>query len=130
MDQTPLVSDEIDAGAEFIRRLHGYRPVKAAFWLRRAEEGERYLHVALDGLTEHNINDAYVEVLRITQAMKDHYIDPFRVNLVTLDDPVVRAVLDIYRRFPGRVPPRYHGPVLGDVAVAEVYIYPQPAAKP
>jgi len=43
---------------------------------------------------------------------------------------MAKAILDIYRRFPGRIPPRFNGPVLGGVAIAEVYIYPQLPAKP
>jgi hypothetical protein len=62
--------------------------------------------------------------------MRDHYIDPFRVKVVSTHDPVAKAILDIYRRFPGRIPPRFNGPVLGGVAVAEVYIYPPLPARP
>jgi hypothetical protein len=63
--------DEIDAGTEFLKRLNAYRPVKAACWLRKSEDEERYLYVALDGLTVENSDSAYREVLRITAEMKD-----------------------------------------------------------
>jgi hypothetical protein len=33
MDQGQLVSEEIDAGAELVRRLDQHVPVKAAFWV-------------------------------------------------------------------------------------------------
>ncbi len=122
--------NEIDAGSEFLRRLNQFRHVRAAYWLRGAEDGERYLHVALEGLTDQNIDVAYGEVLRIASEMKDHYIDPFPVKILRVEEPVVQAVVDIYRRFPGRIPTRFNGPVLGGVPVAEVYIYPQFAAKP
>jgi hypothetical protein len=130
MDQTPLVMDEIEAGKEFIRRMQAYQPVKAAWWMRETEDAGRYLHVALEGLTMDNIDAAYGEVLRIANEMKDHYIDPFRVKLVSPDDPAARAILDHYRRYPGRVPLRLNGSVLGKVAAAEVYIYPLPAPRP
>lgn len=130
MDQAPLVMDEIDAGEEFIKRLHAYRPVKAACWLREADGGERYLYVALDGLTDANADIAYGEVFRITGQMKDHYLDPFRVKVISPDDPIAKAVMDIYQRFPARIPTRFNGAVLGGIAVAEVYIYPPLPAKP
>ena len=130
MDKAPLVMDEIAAGEAFIKRLNDHAPVKAACWLRSDEGGERYLYVALDGLNENNTDIAYGEVIRVTQEMKDHYVDPFRVKLVSMNDPIAGAIVDIYRRFPGRVPPRFNGPVLGGVGVAEVYIYPQLPAKP
>ena len=70
MDQAPLVMDEIEAGREFLQRLHASWPVKAACWL---QDGERYLYVALDGLTEAAVDAAYGEVWRVTREMKDHY---------------------------------------------------------
>ncbi len=131
MDQAPLVMDEIEAGEAFIERLHEHAPVKAAWWLRRAEEGDRYLYVAIDSLNESNFDVVYGEVLRIAGEMKDrYYIDPFRVNVVGTNDPMAKAIMDIYRRFPGRIPPRFDGRVLGGVAIAEVFIYPRLPAKP
>jgi len=121
--------DEIDAGAEFLKRLNAYRPVKAACWLRRSEEEERYLYVALDGLTDENSDIAYGEVLRIAGEMKDQFIDPFRVKVITPEHSVAKAVAEIYRRFPGRIPTRFNGRVFAGMAVAEVYIYPELPAK-
>jgi hypothetical protein len=96
--------------------------------MRSDEAGERYLYVAIDVLNDSDVDRAYGEVLRITQEMKDQYLDPFRVKVVSTNDPVAKAIMDVYRRFPGRIPYRYDGPVLGDVA--EVFIYPQLPAKP
>ncbi|MBI3821200.1 MAG: hypothetical protein HY289_00805 [Planctomycetes bacterium] len=123
MDKAPLVIDEIDAGREFIKRLNAYQAVKAACWLREADDGERYLYIALEGLTAENV--AYGEVMRVTSAMKDHYIDPFRVKLIATTDPIAKAVLDLYRRYPGRMPTRFDGSIFGGTAAAEVYVYPQ-----
>ncbi len=125
MDPAPLVMCEIDAGEEFIKRLSAYQPVRAACWLRPTEDSERYLYVALEGLTDENIDAGYKEVLRVTREMKDHYIDPFRVRLIRTDHPVAKAILDIYRRFPGPVPTRPGGSSLGGMPVTEAYIYPQ-----
>jgi hypothetical protein len=124
MDPSPLVTDEIDAGAEFLQRLHASRPVTAACWLREADDEERYLYAAIDGLTVDNSGAAYVEVLRIANAMKDHYIDPFRVKLIGPDHPVAQAVRDVYLRYPGRIPTRFPGRVFAGGTAAEVYIYP------
>ncbi len=125
MYASPLVTDEIEAGAEFLKHLHAYRPVKAACWLRGEENEERYLYVALEGLTEDNVDIAYGEVLRSTQGMQHHFMDPFRVKLIRTDNPVARAVLDIYRRYPGRIPPRSNGGVFAGKAVTEAYVYPE-----
>lgn len=130
MDTSPLVMDEIDAGRELLERLNAYRPVKAACWLREAEDEERYLYAALDGLTVENRDSAYVEVLRISRAMTNLYIDPFRVKLIAPDHRVAQAILEIYRRFPGRVPTHVNGTVFAGMSMSEVYIYPEVQAKP
>jgi hypothetical protein len=125
MDTSALVMDEIEAGAEFLKRLNAFQPVKAACWLREAESEERYLYAALDGLTVENSDLAYGEVLRIAGEMKDRYIDPFRVKLIDTEHPVAKAVMEIYRRYPGRIPTRFNGRIFAGLAVAEVYVYPQ-----
>jgi hypothetical protein len=130
MDTSSLVVEEIEAGAEFLTQMHKLRPVKAACWLRESEEEERYLYVALEGLTVDNSDVAYGEVLSITRAMKDHYLDPFRVKLISTGEPVARAILDIYRRFPDSIPNRFDGRIFAGSAVSEVYIYPQFKTKP
>jgi hypothetical protein len=125
MDQTPLVMDEIDSGEAFIKQMNNYSPVVGACWLRPVEDGERYLYVVLRDLTDDNADLAYREVLRIANQLKDReYIDPFRVKIIGLNDPIAKAIADIYRRYPGHIPTRYNGPVFGGQAVAEVYIYP------
>lgn len=130
MNTSPLVRDEIEAGAEFLKGLNAYRSVKAACWLRKSEDEERYLYVALEGLTASNTDIAYVEVLRIAKGMADQYIDPFRVKLISPDHRIAKAILDIYRRYPGRTPTHYDGRVFAGMSVAEVYIYPEIEAKP
>ena len=125
MDKAPLVEDEIEAGRELIERLNDSAAVLGACWLRWDEDGERYLYIAIDAPTESEIDAAYLEVLRITTTMTDHYMDPFRVNLVKPTDRVAQALEEIYRRFPARVPSRLSGPAFGRLSVAEVYIYPQ-----
>ncbi len=129
MDTSSLVIEEVEAGAAFLKELDAYQPVKAACWLREPEE-ECYLYVALKGLTDDNSDVAYGEVLRITQAMKEHYLDPFRVKLVSTSNAVAKAVMDIYGRFPGRIPTRFDGRVFAGRAVENVYIYPQFQTKP
>jgi hypothetical protein len=130
MDKGPLVTDEIEAGAAFLTQLNAHWPVRAACWLREDEDEERYLYAALDGLTPKNSGAAYDEVLQISQTMKDHYIDPFRVKLIDVNHRVAKAVLEIYRRYPGRVPPRLNGRVFAGTAVTEEYVYPPFSGKP
>jgi hypothetical protein len=71
----------------------------------------------------------YDDVRRITDEIRDYNINRFHVRVVSMDDPVAKAVEQINNRFPGRAP-RFSGNSLGGVGVDEVYIYPQPGAKP
>ena len=129
MDTKTLVNEDIEAGAEFLRRLDACRPVKLACWLRVEEDDLRYLTVALEGLTTLNSGVAYDDVLRITQEMKDHYIDPFRINLIGTDDPIAKSITDIYKRYPGPLPTRLDGQIIGRMAVAEAYVYTKYARR-
>jgi hypothetical protein len=123
MDTTPLVIDEIEAGKAFIEQMNRYAPVKAALWLKSAEDGQRYLYVALEGLTPEKSDDAYAEVSRITSEMEDHYLNPFQVKMIGASDRVAKAIMEFYDRYPKRSPARYPGYSLGGVPIVDAYIY-------
>ena len=130
MDQAPLVIDELEAGVEFIRRLNAYQRVAAACWLRPDEDSDRYLHVAIDGLTDDKMDAAYADVGRVADEMTDHYIDRFRVKVNSTNDRIAKAVLDIYRRYRAPIPTRFKSSDFGGTAVDEVYVYPPLRAQP
>jgi hypothetical protein len=130
MDQGPLVKEQIDAGARFLTEFQKYAPVQATFWLKESDEGEWYLYVASDQITDDNFDLGYGEVARLNVALKDPWFDPFQVKLIGMGDPLAQAALDHLRRFPGRGPARVHGETFGSVAVDEVYLYPSPLPVP
>jgi hypothetical protein len=123
MDTSPLVIDEIEAGKAFIERMNAFAPVKAALWLKSAEDGERYLNVALEGFTGEKNDPVFSEAYRIATEMEDHYIDPFRVHLIGPSHPVAKAVMEFYERYPKRSPARYDGWSLNGVPIVDAYIY-------
>jgi hypothetical protein len=126
MDQGPLVIEEIDAGAELVREFDKYDPVKVAFWLRASDEEHRYLYIASDRINDTNFDVAYGEVLRLANQIQSPYLDPFRVKLISADDPLAKAAAEIKRRFPGRMATRFGGKSFGGISVDDVYIYPSP----
>jgi hypothetical protein len=130
MDQGPLVSDQIEAGARFLGEFQKYVPVTVAFWLKESDEGEWYLYVASDQITDDNFDVAYGEVGRIAGQLRDPLFDPFQVKVLGADDPLAKAALDIKGRHPGPVATRFHGRVFGGLPVEEVYIYPSPIPVP
>jgi hypothetical protein len=130
MDQVPLVTEQIDAGARFLGEFQKFVPIQSAFWLKNSEEGAWWLYVASDQITDDNFDVAYGEVVRIAGAIQDPNFDLFQVKLIGADDPLAKAVADIRRRYPGRAPIRLHGKTLGGITADEVYIYPAPIPVP
>jgi hypothetical protein len=123
MDQGPLVTQQIDAGARFVREFATYTPVRVAFWLKGAEDDQWFLYVAGDQIDDSNFDIAYGEVIRITAKMPDPWLDPFQIKVIGAHEPLAKAVLEIQEKYPGRLPTRYHGRQLGGLSVEEVYIY-------
>jgi hypothetical protein len=129
MDQGPLVGEQIESGAELVNRLRDHFAVEAAFWLKADEDGQWFLYVASSQINDSNVDVAYGSVLQVAAEMPEPKIDPFQVKIVGADHPVARAVLELQRRYPGRMRTRYQGLRLGGLSTADVHIYP-PAAVP
>jgi hypothetical protein len=122
MDQGPLVSEQIEAGARFLAEFENYTPLMAAFWLMASDEDQWFLHVASDQFSE-KVGPAYEVVLRIARQMQDPHFDPFQVKIVQATDPAVQAALSLSTRYPGK-PMRLQGGLFGGSSVDGVYIYP------
>jgi len=130
MDTWSLVIEEIDAGAKLAREFEKFKPVKVAFWLKASDEDHRYLYIASDGIDDTNFDLAYGEVLRLATKMHSIYLDPFRVKVISADDPLAKAAMDIHDRFPGRMATRFGGKSFGGISVDDVYIYSSPLPAP
>lgn len=104
MDQGPLVKTQIDAGNRFLREFDRYAPVVVAFWLKDSDSGRWTLYVASDRVKDTNYDDAYGEIIRIAGELKDSNFDPFRVRLLRMGDPLVKAALAAYTSYTGRPP--------------------------
>src|ERR1700732_2901847 len=117
----------IDSGARFIEEFDKRYPVKAAFWLKEADDPFWYLYIASDHVNDTNLKGAYGEVLKGATALQDTNLDPFRVKLQVKPE-WVQAAMDIQGRFPVKTGTRFHGGTFGGYSVDEVYIYPTPSA--
>ena len=124
MDHGPLVTEEIDAGADLVRQFNEYAPVVAAFWLKASDENQRYLYLASEEIKDTNIDLAYGELVRLAGKMGSTFLDLFRVKLINAADPLAKAVLEINQRYPGKLPMRFGGSFLGGIGVDDAYIYP------
>jgi hypothetical protein len=130
MDTNPLVTEEIDAGAELIQRFQDHMPVEAAFWLNPSEEGRWALYIVSPKIDVASFDLGFTEILRLVQEMQTPYIDPFQVRLIGNDDPLAKAAIEANRIFPGPIPTRFRGKNFGGVPVEEVYVYPTQSLAP
>lgn len=130
MDPKPLVTEEIDAGAELVREFDKFMPVKAAFWLYPSEKGRWLLYIASDEIEDRTIRDGYMELVRLTESMRNPYLDLFQVKLKSGGDPLVAAIMALHQRYPGKFPIRYGERRFGKLSVDAAYLYPLLAACP
>ncbi len=128
MDQGPLVTEEIEAGADLVRRFDAYKPIKVAFWLKVAEDASRYLYLASDDIGSEDIRTDYGEVSRLAGEMRNPYLDPFRVKLIGGKTPLAKAIADLFQHGVART--MHRDRIFGDTYACEVYLYPQMRLAP
>ncbi len=128
MDQEPLVREWIDAAKKFLDELDKLQPVRAAFWLKQDEDTRWYLYVATDKLRNGSFAADYEVVGKASDAVDDPNFDLFRVKLIGLKDPLARAALAMYERYPSRIPIFRWGEQFGKTYVEGLYLYPPPVA--
>jgi hypothetical protein len=125
-----MVSEQIEAGARFLREFEKYAPVQSAFWLKDSEAGTWWLYVASDQITDDNFDLAYGEVVRITGVLRDPWFDVLQVKVLGQDHALAKAALELQQRYPSRTPIHLHGKTVGGVTLDEVHVYPSPLAAP
>lgn len=128
MDQGPLVSEQIEAGAELANEFEKYKPLQAVFWLKASEDGQWFLYLASDQIEDSNVREAYGEVLRILRPKSHVWLDPFQVKVIGTENPLARDVLDIQQKYPASLPTRLRNRMLGGLSIEEAYIYSLPIA--
>lgn len=126
MDQGPLVREEIEAGAEFVRAYDQVRPVKVAFWLGEGDAGRHYLYIASDEIDDSRIRDAYGDVREVARGLDLPDLDVFQIKVINSGHPLAREAAEWNERFPGRHGRRIGGQMFGGVYVDQGYIYPSP----
>ena len=77
-----------------------------------------------------NVDRGYREVLRQVDKMETPYIDAFQVKFIQSDHPLASAVLEVHRKYPGRLAFNYNGRYLGGMSIEGAYLYPLPNASP
>jgi len=134
MDQKILVTEETNAGLELIQRLNESLPIQAAFWLKDSYEGQWFLYLASDLVTDGTIREGYGRVIKACNDKPNVYLTPLQVKLISLDNPLAKEALEIYERYPGYAPTFLGARTFGEMSIEEGYLYPQsimaPASSP
>lgn len=128
MDKRPLVREQIDAGATFLREFEKYAPVDVAFWYRGDDDSSPRLWVASHEINDENFDLAYGEVVRIAATMRNPNFEGADVKVVNADERLAKASLELMQRYGGKIPAHYHSRAVGGITVGEIYIYPLPVA--
>ncbi|MEX2175978.1 MAG: hypothetical protein WD872_16570 [Pirellulaceae bacterium] len=122
MDQTALVSEERDAAEEFLTAFEKEVRVVFAFWAKSYESEQWSFYIALDALDERDFAFSYGIVLRIASALKDADFDPFRVRLLHLQSPLVKAVADAYRSHAAKLPVHVRDSRVAKIGIEELQL--------
>ena len=128
MDTTTLVKELVEDGRRIVEQLPrvGFE-VTAAFWLKKAEDGQWYFYIASPAAESERRNVAYSRLFTLIRRMPPpHWIDPLEVRLIGTSNPIARDVLAVHDRAPAPngSPIRWGGTVLGNVHVEGAYLYP------
>jgi hypothetical protein len=127
MDKEPLVEMYVEDGRRVVEHLvaEGIE-VKAAAWIRGAEENSWSLYLATPLVHKKGRKrNAYMRILAMLQEITPPLrMAPYAITLIAPDDPVALAVQEIHRRYPGSGSYQYTGASFGGMSVDGVYIYP------
>lgn len=141
MAKESLVTEQWDAGEMFLRRLSDKRfPVAVAFWAKEPDCDSLHLYIASDRVESSGLRKAYGEAMRALPEEARPWIDLFSVKLIKADDAVAQAVMQSQKNVMQflkkhgapenmtHVMAHRGGPLLGGMAVEDVWIYPQISA--
>jgi hypothetical protein len=125
VDQSTLVGNQIDDGRRFVERFAADgNPVRAAFWVKTAEEGIWFLYVATDLVDRSGPAATYRAVQASLQKLGESRLSGSEIKVVSPANPVAKDLLAVMARHPGRSSAQFGDTTLGSIAVEQVYAYP------
>ena len=124
MDQGPLVSEQVEAGAKLLPEFEKYAPLSTAFWLKDSDTGNWQLWLVSPKISDRNFDLGYGEVIRIARTMTYPVIDPMQVYMARGKEKEVKAVLAEQARRGGAHPFRLRQEIAGGAYFEEAYVYP------
>ena len=132
MGPVALVTNEIEDASKLIEHLirEGLK-IKAAAWIKREDDFEWQLFLALPGLKNNGPLEYFKRIIATLQQMPQPFlIESGDIKLIDVKDPLALAVAEYERKYAGRGLLRYKGDRLGSVYIEGAYIYPATTAAP
>jgi hypothetical protein len=130
VDQELLVDDRIDDGEKLLTHLvrSGF-DVTVAFWVLTSEGNSWSLYIGSNAVVPGRVGDAYRMLYTCLTKIPDASVSFSEVKLVDLSNPIAKDALaerdrQLARMHRARLPVRYYGKRLGNLAIEEAYIYP------
>lgn len=130
MAQATLVEMQIKDGQRLLDQLtkEGVA-IPAAGWVKENESGQWYFYIATPLVSKDGgKRPAYRRVNNVVREMQKEgfWIDPFEIKVIGPHDLIAKDMLAHRVSRPTRIPTRFEGARLGELAVDEAYIYPPP----
>jgi hypothetical protein len=123
---TDLLVEQKTGGQRLIEQLvRDDFPVSAAFWVRTSEDGSWHLDIASPTVDEKHSNDAYLKLYASIDKIDLEWVTPADTTLLNVQNPIVRAVIELRDVFADSLPAYYQGQRLGTLAIKGAYIYPE-----
>ena len=121
-----LVDRRIEAGRDLVAAMAatGF-DMSVAFWVKTAGEGLWFLYIGSESVAPGTVGDAYVTLGDCLFKVPDPEVEFSQVRIVEAQNPIARAAMQARDRRSGRPLVRIRDDQLGDLAVAEAYIYPR-----
>jgi hypothetical protein len=125
VDTITLVDEQIRDGDRLLERLaqEGVR-VRAAGWVKPADEDRWSLYVVTPLVDEQGPIGAYREVYRVLRSLEDVRVKDYEVKLVGEGHRIASDLLEAQPQLPFRGAQRSRLTSVGGMPVEEVYVYP------
>ncbi len=125
MDAITLVEEQIDDGQRLLAQLSKDRfAVRAAGWIKPANEDRWSLYIASPAVDKHGSAKAYADVLKALRALGNVWITGSDLKLIGESHPLVQDMLSVQQRPSGGAPTRLRIALPGGIPVEDIHLYP------
>lgn len=120
MDNASLVEQQIDDGQEFIDSLtNNTFDVSAAAWVKPSEEDRWLLYLVSKEVDKRGLSAAFRAIHPVLGNLSVYWITLGDLKLIGPSNPIAADIIEINRKYPGRVPTRTRRSNLGGLSIIE-----------